>query len=325
MTWQATKIFVVSATATLLLGGAACGGDTDDGGGMGAPTAGTGGGTAAAGGAGGGGSPTGGTTGMPGSGGGGGAGSGGSGTAGSGGSGMAGSRDATVAGSGDAGVAGSRDTAMPGSGTGTDGAAGGPASQMMSFFITSRKGGGNLGGLEGADAICQMLAMAVGVRGKTWRAYLSTENPAVNARDRIGMGPWFNVRGEMVATNLTDLHDGAAVTNNLSGTTALEETGQAVPGRMNRPAGTANEHDILTGTQSDGTVAAGQTCGDWRVETSTARIGHFDRGGGGGMLPLTAATSWNSSHNNQGCAPGTGPGTVAPGGGAGRFYCFATN
>jgi hypothetical protein len=192
-------------------------------------------------------------------------------------------------------------------------------SPMMSFFITSRKGGGDLGGLDGADAICKMLATAVGLGNKTWHAYLSTENPRVDAKSRVGMGPWFNAKGVMVAKDLADLHDGAMPKNNLNGMTALDEHGNLVPGRMNRPPGTVNEHDIITGTQMDGTVVPGQTCGDWKNAGATARVGHFDRGGGGGQVPMSDATCWMSSHNNQGC----GPETIKPGGGAGRFYCFA--
>ena len=137
----------------------------------------------------------------------------------------------------------------------------------------------------------------------------------------MAAGPWFNAKGVMVATNVMNLHDGAMVGNNLNGMTVLDERGNAIPGRMGRPAGTANEHDIITGTLMDGTVAMGFTCGDWRMEGSMARVGHFDRGGGGGTLPMSNATSWNSSHNNQGCSPTT----IMPGGGAGRFYCFAAN
>jgi hypothetical protein len=192
---------------------------------------------------------------------------------------------------------------------------------MMSFFVTSRTGGGNLGGLDGADTICKTLAGAVGLGQKTWRAYLSTGNPMVKARDRIGKGPWFNAKGVMVAKDLVDLHDGAPPKNNLTGTTVLNEKGEAIPGRLNRPAGTNNEHDIITGTQMDGTVVMGQTCGDWKSEMATARVGHFDRGGGGGQVPMSDATCWMSAHNNQGC----GPETIKPGGGAGRFYCFAAD
>jgi hypothetical protein len=192
---------------------------------------------------------------------------------------------------------------------------------LLSFFITSQVGSANLGGLDGADMRCETLAAAVGLGAKTWRAYLSTQNPMVHAKDRIGMGPWFNAKGVMVAT-MANLHDGAMKMNNIDGTTALDEKGNIVPGRMNRPAGTSNEHDILTGTQMDGTLAMGATCMDWRSDgNGEARIGHFDRGGGGGALPMTNAASWNSSHNSNGCSLQALRGS----GGAGRFYCFATD
>src|SRR5436190_24287642 len=203
-----------------------------------------------------------------------------------------------------------------GGGPGSDAGAGGDVapgvSPMMSFFVTSRKGGGDLGGLDGADAICKMLATAVGLGNKTRNAYLSTENPRVDAKTRVGNGPWFNAKGEMVAKDLADLHDGPTPKNNLTGMTVLDEHGSPIPGRLVRPAGAANEHDIITGTQMDGTLAPGQTCGDWKNPMATARVGHFDRGGGGGTVPMSNATCWISAHNNQGC----GPETIKPGGGA---------
>jgi hypothetical protein len=286
------------------------------------PTGGSGGTGGASGGSGG----AGGRGGSGGSGGTGGA-SGGSGgaTGGSGGSGGAtGGTGGATGGSGGSGgssadagdMAASDASVADAPSTSGDGGGGG-----MSFFLTSRKGGGNLGGLEGADMICKTLATAVGAGSRNWKAYLSTGSPVVHAKDRIGNGPWFNAKGVMVAANLTQLHDGATPMNNLTATTVLDENGMAIPGRMNRPAGTSNEHDIITGTQMDGTVAMGFTCGDWRMESAMARVGHFDRGGGGGTLPMTDDTSWNSSHNNQGCSPTT----IMPGGGAGRFYCFAAD
>jgi len=193
----------------------------------------------------------------------------------------------------------------------------------MSFFVTSRgvPEGANFGGLEGADALCTTLATAANpaLAAKTWHAYLSTAT--VNARDRIGTGPWFNEAGVLVANDVTQLLDQAA-----GGTLdqtwapgnaaiALDELGNQVP------AGGAGgvQHDILTGTLIDGTVAAGFTCGDWTVATGNVQVGHSNRGGGG-----AAPTSWSSAHNNVGCAPLTAPApNVGSGGGRGSIYCFA--
>jgi hypothetical protein len=280
---------------------------------------------------------SGGAGGASGSGGAGGRGGSGGSTAGTGGS--SGGAGGSTAGSGGAGGSGGSTAGTGGASGGTDGGTDAgdtgaadsavtdspPAgdtggSSMLSFFLTSRKGGGNLGGLDGADTICKTLATAVGAGNRNWKAYLSTGNPVVHAKDRIGNGPWFNAKGVMVAANVAQLHDGATPMNNLTATTVLDENGNTIPGRT-RPAGTNNEHDIITGTQMDGTVVMGQTCGDWRMETATARVGHFDRDGGGGQVPMSNATSWNSSHNNQGCSPTT----IVPGGGAGRFYCFAAD
>ncbi len=187
----------------------------------------------------------------------------------------------------------------------------------MSFFITSA-GSGNgasLGGLAGADAHCQSLAEAAGSRGKTWRAYLSAHatdsSPAINARDRIGFGPWYNVNGVEVATNLNNLH---GPSNNLTKQTALTENGDVVNGRGDSP----NQHDILTGSTLDGrTVDDGSnhTCNNWTSSGSgSAHVGHFDRTGGG-----QNPTSWNSAHGSRGCSQEDLVGT----GGNGYFYCFA--
>jgi hypothetical protein len=193
----------------------------------------------------------------------------------------------------------------------------------MSFFVTSRgmANGGNLSGLDGADAFCKTLATAVSATlgAKTWHAYLSTTT--VNARDRIGAGPWYNARGTLVANNLTQLHDQATggmldstwPTNNA--TVALDETGAMVPSSPNLV------HDILTGSNADGTVAAAH-CNNWTsaATTDTAWNGHSNRTGGG-----TRPTSWNSAHT-VGCGPFTADfqsGTVSSGGGRGSFYCFA--
>jgi len=189
----------------------------------------------------------------------------------------------------------------------------------MSFFITSvgSGDGANLGGLAGADAHCANLAQAAGSRGKTWRAYLSAHadgnQPAVNARDRIGFGPWYNARGVMVAENLNRLHSEFM---DLGKQNSLTENGTVVNGRGDTP----NEHDILTGSTLDGrTIDDGQdhTCSNWTSNADgagTAQVGHFDRTGGG-----QNPTSWNSAHGSRGCSQ---PNLVATGG-AGYFYCFA--
>ncbi|MBI3933994.1 MAG: lectin [Acidobacteria bacterium] len=189
----------------------------------------------------------------------------------------------------------------------------------MTFFVTS-VGVGNgaaLGGLAGADAHCQKLATAAGSSNNTWRAYLSTQasgaQPAVNARDRIGSGPWHNAKGEMIAANVADLHgDIQRDRNNLHKQTALNEKGELVSGRGDTP----NRHDILTGSQSDGrayTDSADHTCRNWTSSSDgTAQLGHHDRIGGGN-------TSWNSAHASRGCSQENLVGT----GGAGLLFCFA--
>ena len=194
--------------------------------------------------------------------------------------------------------------------------------QPMSFFVTSTGAGNgaNLGGLEGADKHCQTLATAAGST-KTWHAYLSTQaeggKAAVNARDRIGAGPWVNTKGMKVADNVAHLHgdtlDQARLGNNLSRTTVMTEKGETVKGAGDTP----NQHDILTGSKPDGTAfPAGEdrTCKNWTSGADgTAMLGHFDRTGGGN-------TSWNSAHPSKGCSQ---PNLVATGG-AGLLYCFAT-
>jgi len=193
------------------------------------------------------------------------------------------------------------------------------ASEKMSFFITSAGSGdgANLGGLKGADQHCQTLAKAVGAGGRTWRAYLSSSGSGsekVNARDRIGKGPWYNVKGEMVAKNVEDLH---GPDNKLGKETSLTEKGEVVPGRGDKP----NQHDIITGSQPDGTAftdGADHTCKNWTSNASdgSAQVGHHDRQGGG-----SNPTSWNSSHPSKGCSQEN----LVATGGSGRFYCFATN
>jgi hypothetical protein len=197
----------------------------------------------------------------------------------------------------------------------------GPASDMT-FFVTSVGSGkgADLGGLAGADAHCQRLAQAAGAGNRTWRAYLSAQamdgQPAVNARDRIGRGPWQNAKGVVVARSVDELH-GA---NNLTKQTALTEKGEVVKGRGDSP----NEHDILTGSQPDGTTFPGpedRTCGNWtRSGTDGAvMVGHHDRMG---LNEEPPAKSWNSSHPSRGgCSRDALRGT----GGAGYFYCFAAN
>ena len=182
----------------------------------------------------------------------------------------------------------------------------------MSFFVTSvgSGDGANLGGLAGADAHCQMLADAAGSTGKEWKAYLSAEG--VNAKDRIGAGPWVNAKGATIATDLANLHSDA---NNLTKETALTEAGNVVNGRGDDP----NQHDILTGSNADGTLAAGQTCGDWTLNgEGAAMLGHSDRMG---PETLATGTSWNAAHASRGCGQEALIGT----GGNGYFYCFAPN
>jgi hypothetical protein len=191
----------------------------------------------------------------------------------------------------------------------------------MSFFVTSVGvgDGAKLGGLAGADQHCQTLAAAVGGGSKTWRAYLSTQGPgAVNARDRIGAGPWYNAKGARIAKDVADLHldnlDAARLGNNLGKQTDITEKGAIVNGVGDTP----NTHDMLTGSQPDGrayTDAADHTCANWTSDTmGAAQLGHSDRNGGGN-------TSWNSAHASRGCSQDN----LVSTGGAGLFYCFAIN
>jgi hypothetical protein len=196
-----------------------------------------------------------------------------------------------------------------------------PPTNPMSFFVTSAGpgDGANLGGLAGADAHCQKLAAAVGAGGRTWRAYLSTSatanSPAVNARDRIGKGPWRNAKGDLIADDIEQLHGD----NMLTKQTALNEKGGIVNGRGDQP----NMHDMLTGSSPDGRALAGNkdmTCGNWTNNTAdgAAMTGHHDRTG---TSPPPTDKSWNSSHPSNGCSAAALPKT----GGAGLFYCFAAN
>ena len=187
------------------------------------------------------------------------------------------------------------------------------------FFVTSTGGGkgADFGGLAGADKHCAALAAAAGLPDRTWHAYLSTQasgsTPAVNAKDRIGAGPWTNVKGVIIARDVADLHG----SNNLNKQTALTERGDVVNGRGDTP----NKHDILTGSQPDGTAfPAGEdkTCGNWtKSGDGVAIVGHADRTG---LDTSPPALSWNSSHPSKGCSD---PALVSTGG-AGLLYCFAT-
>jgi len=182
----------------------------------------------------------------------------------------------------------------------------------MSFFITSAGpgDGANLGGLEGADAHCQKLADAGGAGGKTWHAYLSSST--VSARDRVGAGPWYNAKGELIAMDVAELHSDA---NKISKQTGLTESGAMVNGRGDTP----NMHDILTGSNPDGTVVAGMTCDNWTNNgAGQAFVGHHDRIG---LRDDAPSKSWNASHPSRGCSKDDLPKS----GGNGLFYCFAAN
>jgi hypothetical protein len=190
----------------------------------------------------------------------------------------------------------------------------------MTFFVTSVGSGqgANFGGLAGADKHCQSLAAAAGAGSRTWRAYLSTsasgDEKATNARDRIGKGPWRNAKDVVIAQTLDELHG----KNNLTKATALTEKGGTVNGRGDTP----NMHDILTGSQPDGTAYPGtddHTCGNWtKSGEGAAQVGHHDRMG---LRDDDASRSWNSSHPSRGCSDEALRGS----GGAGLLYCFATN
>lgn len=198
-----------------------------------------------------------------------------------------------------------------------------PPSGPMGFFVTSAGpgDGANLGGLAGADAHCQKLAASAGAGARTWRAYLSTgwtsTTPVVNARDRIGKGPWFNAKGVLIASDVNQLHG----SNNLTKATALDEKGGLVNGRGDTP----NKHDILTGSSSDGRAFSSapgmpeMTCGEWTKNgDGSAMTGHHDRSG---LATDAWSVSWNSSHNSVGCSQQA----LTRTGGAGLFYCFAAD
>ncbi len=191
----------------------------------------------------------------------------------------------------------------------------------MSFFVTSAKSTtGNLGGIRGADSLCQSLATAAGFGAKTWRAYVSLErdpdngNRPTDARSRIGTGPWQNANGVVIARDVAELHARRG-----DASVFVDERGQRINGQWTGSPSPV-EHDIMTGSAADGTLIAGQTCEDWTsaAATATAQVGHSDclgpNGDTSGALP-----SWNSAHTNQNCS------NTAPRGGAGRIYCFARN
>jgi len=195
----------------------------------------------------------------------------------------------------------------------------GPSGPALSFFVSSTTSvTGNLGGLVGADAICQKLGAAAGRPDATWRAYLSVErdpanaNQPTHAKDRIGAGPWYNVNLALVANNVAELHSRTG-----DAAIFIDERGQRINGQWTGSPGPV-EHDILTGSNGDGTLIAGMTCADWTSDSTglSARVGHSD-----GMGPQQNTTpplsSWNSAHVNESCA------NTGPRGGAGRIYCFA--
>jgi hypothetical protein len=193
---------------------------------------------------------------------------------------------------------------------GAPGVTGAQDAANMTFFVSSvgSGDGANLGGLEGADALCTRLAEAAGAGGKEWRAYLSATG--VHARDRIGPGPWQNYMGQPIALNVANLHSDS---DNFTKFTALTETGEMVPGFGDA----TNTHDILTGSNDDGTLAEGMTCNDWTSNgEGTAMVGHSDEGG---PPQFEGVESWNSAHQTQGCGQEALVGT----GGAGQIYCFA--
>lgn len=197
-------------------------------------------------------------------------------------------------------------------------AANAQTSPNMTFFVGPKNKTGNLEGLRGADSMCQKIAEAMGLDNKTWRAYLSAErdpdnnSSPVDARSRIGNGPWVNARGVTVAKNLAELHARKGDPD-----VFVDERGQRIPGQW-EGSPKPTEHDILTGSTAEGRLIAGKTCNSWTSEASDmqAQVGHSDGMGRGGDTSGSSG-SWNSSHENGGCAD------TAPRGGAGRIYCFA--
>ncbi len=200
-----------------------------------------------------------------------------------------------------------------------------PQAPEMTFFVTSAGlgKGADLGGIEGADRQCQALAQAAGAGGKTWRAYLSTQavgaTPAINARDRIGAGPWRNFKGEVIAQSVDDLH---SPNNKLAPATSLTERGTIVAGRGYTP----NYHDVLTGSTEDGRAfppTEDRTCKNWTSSTQgSAMVGHIDRIG---LRDDKESKSWNTSHPSRGPEGGCSQNDLRSTGGNGLFYCFAVN
>jgi hypothetical protein len=196
-----------------------------------------------------------------------------------------------------------------------------PQFPNMTFFITSTSGpkGADFGGLAGADRHCQTLAARAGAGGKTWRAYLSVQAvggaTAVNARDRVGKGPWVNAIGVQIAANVDDLH---ADTNKIDNETGLTETGRRIPG----VGFVVNQHDVLTGSTADGRAPPADkdaTCGNWtKSGEGAAIVGHSDRKG---LRYNAPSISWNSAHPSRGCSADN----LKSSGGAGLLYCFAAN
>ena len=199
--------------------------------------------------------------------------------------------------------------------------AGPPQFPNMTFFVTSKGGpdGANFGGLEGADRLCKLLATNAGAGSKNWRAYLSTQATggatAVNAKDRIGKGPWVNAKGVQIAANVADLH---SVNNKITADTIVAENGRLIPNRFY----TINQHDVLTGTQADGTAFPpdkDMTCGNWtKSGEGNAMVGHADRMG---LRDDEPSKSWNTSHPSRACDAAS----LVATGGAGLLYCFAAN
>jgi hypothetical protein len=291
-----------------------CSSDSDPGGGSGG-TGGTGQNTGGMN-AGGGGASSGGSGGSANGGGGSANGGGGASTTGGGGTTSGGTANGgTSPGGGGSGGCGAGGAAgCPGTGGGGTGTGGGAS--KTTFFVTSDTSKtGKLGGLEGADKRCNDLATAAGITGHTFKAYLSTST--VNAKDRIGTGPWYNANGVLIAMNVADLHNAAMVKGNYE--LFITEKKETINGQWD-PSMTPNEHDILTGTKADGTVSGTAHCMDWTSDSAQAsrQVGHSD-GMGPGMDTSGMRSSWVEAHVVNGCD------STAPGGGAGRIYCFASN
>lgn len=196
-----------------------------------------------------------------------------------------------------------------------------PQYPNMTFFLTSTSGpdGANFGGIDGADKHCQELAAKAGAGGKSWRAYLSTQaeggKPAINARDRIGKGPWVNTEGQEVAASVDELHSDK---NKIDVELARSENGRRIPGRLF----VVNQHDVLTGSTADGRAFPADkdmTCGNWTKNgEGAAMVGHHDRMG---LRDDAPSKSWNASHPSRGCSAAA----LKSSGGAGLLYCFAAN